>query len=119
MEHQGQWESENLWQAVTLAINNDDQVAATEAKTVLEEAQRERARERKNIGQEWIPKYFAQVRILGTIARDVSQYQFCEMQNSFSIPFLLLTGYNLRKLDVSSRGSAALGSTQRRSPVRV
>lgn len=61
LEYQGDWESQKLWQGVTLAINRDDQVAATEAKTQLEEAQRERAKERKSKGQEWIPKYFVQV----------------------------------------------------------
>jgi len=61
LEHQGAWESEKLWLAVTQAINKDDQVAATDAKTRLEEAQRERAKERKRLGQEWIPKYFVQV----------------------------------------------------------
>lgn len=61
MEYQGPWESEKLWHTVTLAINRDDQVAATEAKTRLEEAQRERAKERKRMGQEWVPKYFVQV----------------------------------------------------------
>ncbi|KAK2575022.1 hypothetical protein KPH14_008769 [Odynerus spinipes] len=65
LEYQGPWESEKLWLAVTQAINRDDQFAATEAKTQLEEAQRERAKERKNIGQEWIPKYFVQDIITG------------------------------------------------------
>lgn len=60
LEYQGEWESEKLWLAVTQAINRDDQVAATDAKTLLEEAQRERAKERKSNGQEWIPKYFVQ-----------------------------------------------------------
>nr|XP_012231658.1 PREDICTED: oxysterol-binding protein-related protein 8 isoform X3 [Linepithema humile] len=65
MECQGPWESEKLWHAVTQAINRDDQTAATEAKTGLEEAQRERAKERKSLGQEWIPKYFVQDIITG------------------------------------------------------
>ncbi|XP_018361280.1 PREDICTED: oxysterol-binding protein-related protein 8 isoform X4 [Trachymyrmex cornetzi] len=65
LEHQGTWESEKLWLAVTQAINRDDQVAATDAKTRLEEAQRERAKERKSLGQEWIPKYFVQDIITG------------------------------------------------------
>lgn len=50
LEYQGSLESEKLWYAVTQAINSDDQVAATEAKTRLEEAQRERAKERKSLG---------------------------------------------------------------------
>lgn len=61
IESQNEWESQKLWLAVTQAINNDDQVAATEAKTTLEEAQRERAKERKLNNLEWIPKYFVQV----------------------------------------------------------
>ena len=65
LEHQGPWESEKLWYDVTQAINRDDQVAATEAKTHLEEAQRDRAKERKLKGQEWIPKYFVQDIITG------------------------------------------------------
>ncbi|XP_015121119.1 oxysterol-binding protein-related protein 8 isoform X5 [Diachasma alloeum] len=65
LEHQGDWESQRLWQAVTIAINNDDQIAATDAKTALEEAQRERAKDRKQNNQEWIPKYFVQDIITG------------------------------------------------------
>ncbi|XP_043254038.1 oxysterol-binding protein-related protein 8 isoform X2 [Colletes gigas] len=65
MEHQDSWESEKLWYDVTQGINQDDQVAATVAKTQLEEAQRERAKERKLKGQEWIPKYFVQDIITG------------------------------------------------------
>ena len=65
LEHQGPWESEKLWYDVTQAINRDDQVAATEAKTHLEEAQRDRAKERKVKGQEWIPKHFVQDIITG------------------------------------------------------
>ena len=63
LDHQSEWESEKLWSAVTAAINTDDQVAATEQKTILEEAQRERAKDRKANNQEWIPKYFVQVRL--------------------------------------------------------
>ncbi|XP_076386413.1 oxysterol-binding protein-related protein 8 isoform X5 [Megachile rotundata] len=65
LENQGPWESEKLWYDVTQAINKDDQIAATEAKTQLEEAQRERAKERKIKGQEWVPKYFVQDIITG------------------------------------------------------
>ncbi|XP_016905977.2 oxysterol-binding protein-related protein 8 isoform X7 [Apis cerana] len=65
LEHQGLWESEKLWYDVTQAINRDDQIAATEAKTQLEEAQRERAKERKLKGQEWVPKHFVQDIITG------------------------------------------------------
>ncbi|XP_008546715.1 oxysterol-binding protein-related protein 8 isoform X5 [Microplitis demolitor] len=65
IESQNEWESQKLWLAVTLAINREDQIAATEAKTALEEAQRERAKERQLNNLEWIPKYFVQDIITG------------------------------------------------------
>ncbi|XP_076277423.1 oxysterol-binding protein-related protein 8 isoform X6 [Lasioglossum baleicum] len=65
IDHQSTWESEKLWYEVTQSINRDDQVAATDAKTQLEEAQRERAKERKLKSQEWVPKYFVQDIITG------------------------------------------------------
>ncbi|XP_076041457.1 oxysterol-binding protein-related protein 8 isoform X3 [Oratosquilla oratoria] len=65
MDQQTQFESEKLWQFVAVAIKNDDQVAATEEKTILEEAQRSEARERKVKCEEWVPKYFQQDPIVG------------------------------------------------------
>ncbi len=47
---------------VSKAIDEDDQTAATEEKTKLEEAQRAGARERKALGADWIPKHFELVR---------------------------------------------------------
>lgn len=44
-----------------LMSNLDLQVAATEEKTALEEAQRAAVKERKIKCVEWIPKYFEQV----------------------------------------------------------
>lgn len=40
VDQQGEFESERLWQHVSAAILRDDMVAATEEKTILEEAQR-------------------------------------------------------------------------------
>lgn len=40
VDHQEEYESERLWQHVSAAILRDDMNAATEEKTVLEEAQR-------------------------------------------------------------------------------
>ncbi|XP_054725968.1 oxysterol-binding protein-related protein 8 isoform X2 [Anastrepha obliqua] len=51
-------ESERLWEKVSLAIRNDDQVGATEQKTVLEEAQRSSAKERKAMLTDWQPLHF-------------------------------------------------------------
>lgn len=63
IEDQNEFESVKLWQKVTKAIEADDQNAATEEKAILEEAQRTGARERKAAGEEWVPKYFALVRL--------------------------------------------------------
>lgn len=40
LDNQGENESEKLWQHVSAAIQRDDMNAATEEKTLLEEAQR-------------------------------------------------------------------------------
>ncbi|XP_034444188.1 oxysterol-binding protein-related protein 5 isoform X1 [Hippoglossus hippoglossus] len=46
IDQQGEFESERLWQHVTSAIMDRDQMRATQEKFVLEEAQRQEARER-------------------------------------------------------------------------
>ena len=45
---------------MTRAINNKDQTEATNEKFLLEEAQRQAARERKGGGEEWSPALFEQ-----------------------------------------------------------
>ncbi|KAK8376641.1 hypothetical protein O3P69_009925 [Scylla paramamosain] len=65
MEQQGAFESERLWQLVSAAIKSDDQMAATEEKTILEEAQRSAANERKVKCEEWVPRYFGQDLVRG------------------------------------------------------
>jgi len=97
MEYQGPWESEKLWHTVTLAINRDDQVAATEAKTRLEEAQRQRAKERKRIGQEWVSKYFVQVYHFYIIY--IIIYHII---NLYNLIFPTLLGYYNGKLGLST-----------------
>ncbi|KAF3825989.1 hypothetical protein GH733_006103 [Mirounga leonina] len=57
-EEQGDFESEKLWQRVTRAINAKDQTEATQEKYVLEEAQRQAARDRKTKSEEWTCKLF-------------------------------------------------------------
>uniref|UniRef100_A0A8D0CUM2 Oxysterol-binding protein n=1 Tax=Sander lucioperca TaxID=283035 RepID=A0A8D0CUM2_SANLU len=57
-EEQGESESERLWQHVTRAINNKDQIEATNEKFILEEAQRKSARERKAKCEEWISWHY-------------------------------------------------------------
>lgn len=51
-------ESRRLWAKVTAAIKAKDLDAATDAKTAIEETQREAARERESRGESWQPKYF-------------------------------------------------------------
>ncbi|XP_075990053.1 oxysterol-binding protein-related protein 8 isoform X2 [Anticarsia gemmatalis] len=55
IDHQLEYESQKLWLKVSEAIANDDQVAATEQKTIIEEAQRARAR---NLVAPWVPRFF-------------------------------------------------------------
>uniref|UniRef100_A0A8C3LTN6 Oxysterol binding protein like 5 n=1 Tax=Chrysolophus pictus TaxID=9089 RepID=A0A8C3LTN6_CHRPC len=57
-EEQTDFESERLWQHVTSAINKGDQHKATQEKYVLEEEQRNAARERRENGTEWKPLLF-------------------------------------------------------------
>ncbi|XP_017274523.1 oxysterol-binding protein-related protein 5 isoform X1 [Kryptolebias marmoratus] len=58
LDQQGEFESERLWQHVTRAIMERDQVQATQEKFVLEEAQRREAKERGD--KPWIPQLFQQ-----------------------------------------------------------
>ncbi|XP_026747918.1 oxysterol-binding protein-related protein 8 isoform X3 [Trichoplusia ni] len=55
VEKQYDYESQKLWIKVSEAIQNDDQIAATEQKTIIEEAQRARAR---NMVAPWVPRFF-------------------------------------------------------------
>ena len=58
VEHQTEWESARLWKAVGEAIVAEDQVAATEEKTKLEEAQRAALKDRQSRNEEWETKLF-------------------------------------------------------------
>lgn len=55
LDLQQEYESQRLWLKVSEAILNEDQVAATEQKTIIEEAQRSRAR---NLINPWVPRFF-------------------------------------------------------------
>jgi len=54
----GDTESPKLWSNVSKAIRAGDQIAATEAKTILEEAQREAIKKRKEKNDEYQPRLF-------------------------------------------------------------
>ncbi|XP_045489201.1 oxysterol-binding protein-related protein 8 isoform X2 [Pieris rapae] len=55
VDKQHEWESQRLWIKVSEAILSEDQVLATEQKTIIEEAQRARAR---NLLTAWTPRLF-------------------------------------------------------------
>ena len=58
LEEQTDIESQNLWLKTCIAIKNVDHNAATDEKTKIEEAQREKAAKRHEDGKEWHPKLF-------------------------------------------------------------
>lgn len=60
LEDQGPWESRKIWQNVTIALkkNPPDHDEATVHKTALEDAQRERKKEREEKGTVYQPKHF-------------------------------------------------------------
>lgn len=58
-ESEQEWnESRRLWTKVTAAIRKKDLDAATDAKTAIEDAQRESTREREEKGEKWHPRFF-------------------------------------------------------------
>ncbi|CAF3708692.1 unnamed protein product [Adineta steineri] len=59
IEQQQDNESEKLWQRVTSAIKQNDQILATTEKTIIENEQRKQTNERKVTGNEWHPKLFS------------------------------------------------------------
>lgn len=58
LENQEANESQRLWAKVTEGIKSKNMDMATEAKTSIEEAQREKARQREASGQSWSPHFF-------------------------------------------------------------
>lgn len=58
LEEQLPTESEKKWQKVTEAIMAENQEAATEQKTVLEDEQRSAVAERAEAGSTWLPRHF-------------------------------------------------------------
>lgn len=51
-------ESRRLWRDVTAAIDSKNMEAATEAKSAIEDAQREARRKREESGQQHVPRFF-------------------------------------------------------------
>jgi len=61
LDEQEERESRKLWYKVTSAIIKRDQATATEAKTAIEDRQREETRARDAEGVTWHPRFFKQV----------------------------------------------------------
>ncbi|KAI6128725.1 hypothetical protein EDD16DRAFT_77529 [Pisolithus croceorrhizus] len=57
-EEQEPYESRRLWHRLTLAIEARDMEAATEAKSAVEDAQRELRRRREEHGEKFVPRFF-------------------------------------------------------------
>ncbi|UZJ54675.1 hypothetical protein CBS101457_003995 [Exobasidium rhododendri] len=57
---QEEYESGRLWSKVTEGIKEKDLDKATDSKTAVEDAQRQRVKEREEKGETWRPKYFVQ-----------------------------------------------------------
>ncbi|PWN37785.1 Oxysterol-binding protein [Meira miltonrushii] len=57
-EEQEEFESRRLWSKVTEGIKEKNLDKATDSKSAIEEAQRQRGREREEKGETWQPKYF-------------------------------------------------------------
>ena len=62
-----------LWMHVSAAIAQSDQQAATREKYILEEAQRQRTRARREKDEEWLPELFEQSPLT-----DEWQYKYAE-----------------------------------------
>ena len=71
LEEQVDYESAKLWRKVGAAIDAEDQVAATEEKFVLEERQRNEAKQRKADEEEWMPKFFQLVSHLSFLPEEL------------------------------------------------
>lgn len=57
-EEQEPKESRRLWRDLTLAISNKDMESATEAKSAVEDAQREQRKKMEESGQKHVPRFF-------------------------------------------------------------
>ncbi|PWN25595.1 Oxysterol-binding protein [Jaminaea rosea] len=60
-EEQEEFESRRLWARVTEGIKEKNLDKATDAKSAIEDAQRQRVKEREEKGEVWKPRFFEQV----------------------------------------------------------
>ncbi|XP_048731335.2 oxysterol-binding protein-related protein 8-like isoform X2 [Ostrea edulis] len=75
VDHQEDMESERLWKYVSDAVRISDMHAATQEKYILEERQRNEAKERKAKMLEWIPRLFERDPLTGDW-----MYKFVDMR---------------------------------------
>lgn len=79
-------ESERLWNEVSEAIKSDDQAGATQKKSILEETQRQEAKQRKAQLIEWQPVHFYQDALSGKVIKKENYRNFL-LLNIFEIYF--------------------------------
>ncbi|KAI9255198.1 hypothetical protein BDA99DRAFT_518159 [Phascolomyces articulosus] len=60
-DEQDEYESRRLWSKVTAAIKNRDMDTATSEKTLVEDSQRAKARDRDEKGHTWHPTFFDEI----------------------------------------------------------
>nr|XP_022335054.1 oxysterol-binding protein-related protein 8-like isoform X4 [Crassostrea virginica] len=75
IDHQEEMESERLWKNVSDAVVSSDMHAATQEKYILEERQRNEAKERKAKMLEWVPRLFERDPLTGDWV-----YKFVDMR---------------------------------------
>uniref|UniRef100_A0A674PIE8 Oxysterol-binding protein n=1 Tax=Takifugu rubripes TaxID=31033 RepID=A0A674PIE8_TAKRU len=84
IDQQGEFESERLWQHVTSAIKDRDQLRATQEKFVLEEAQRKEAKERGE--KPWTPHLFHQDPVTSDWTyRHIEYEPYCTRNHSLAL----------------------------------
>ena len=60
-DEQDEYESRRLWSKVSTAIKNRDMDTATAEKTLVEDSQRAKARDREETGHSWHPTFFNEI----------------------------------------------------------
>lgn len=93
-QSQEETESQKLWSKVTEAIKNNDQFAATEEKTKVEEAQRGRVKHRAENGEIYQPALFELDHNVGTWLYKHADYRPWDLQNDleqFERDFMIKT----------------------------
>jgi len=99
LEKQEEFESQRLWSKVAEAVKNTDQIVATEEKTILEEAQRKRAKELRERNEAHQSRLFELDQVSGQYIYKHADYRPWDVQNDveqYEGNFIVLTKSKLR-----------------------